>query len=153
MATKPENSEGKKAPADVEARQPAAPYAVDAPASAASNESRRQAGAGETFVHLAERLGLSQPQLSQALGLPTRLERDVSTERPFSTADQARIHRVQHIFSRALEVFEDADTAANWIAQRNRALGGVSPLSLLVTEPGYQLVLDTLGRIEFGVIS
>ncbi|USX17271.1 DUF2384 domain-containing protein [Oxalobacteraceae bacterium OTU3CAMAD1] len=34
-----------------------------------------------------------------------------------------------------------------------RSLGGVTPLSLLGTPAGDELVLDTLGRIEQGIVS
>nr|WP_315215725.1 MbcA/ParS/Xre antitoxin family protein [uncultured Duganella sp.] len=39
------------------------------------------------------------------------------------------------------------------MTQDNRSLGGKAPLSLLDTEAGYELVLDTLGRIEHGIVS
>ena len=50
-------------------------------------------------------------------------------------------------------VFEDENAAREWINRDNRSLGGESPLSLLDTEAGYELVLDTLGRIEYGVVA
>nr|WP_229264645.1 MbcA/ParS/Xre antitoxin family protein [Duganella sp. 1411] len=48
---------------------------------------------------------------------------------------------------------EDEPSAQRWITQENRSLGGEAPLSLLDTEAGYELVLDTLGRIEYGIVS
>lgn len=50
-----------------------------------------------------------------------------------------------------MQVLEDEDAARRWINRENRSLGGESPLSLLDTEAGYELVLDTLARIEYGV--
>ncbi|WP_220476902.1 antitoxin Xre/MbcA/ParS toxin-binding domain-containing protein [Massilia cavernae] len=47
----------------------------------------------------------------------------------------------------------DEEAAKTWLRQNNRSLGGEVPLSLLDTEVGYELVLDTLGRIEHGVVS
>ena len=67
--------------------------------------------------------------------------------------EQDRQYRASRVFNRALEVLEDEDAARRWIARENRALGGVTPLSLLDTEAGYESVLDTLSRIETGVIS
>ncbi len=61
--------------------------------------------------------------------------------------------RVERVFWRAQQVFEDAAAAVAWISRPNRALGGVAPLTVLDTEAGYELVLDTLGRIEYGVFS
>lgn len=67
--------------------------------------------------------------------------------------EQDKQYRASRVFNRALEVLEDEDAARRWIARENRALGGVTPLSLLDTEAGYESVLDTLSRIETGVIS
>ena len=67
--------------------------------------------------------------------------------------EQDKQYRASRVFNRALEVLEDEDAARRWIARENRALGGVTPLSLLDTEAGYESVLDTLSQIETGVIS
>ena len=67
--------------------------------------------------------------------------------------EQDKQYRASRVFNRALEVLEEEDAARRWIARENRALGGVTPLSLLDTEAGYESVLDTLSRIETGVIS
>ena len=67
--------------------------------------------------------------------------------------EQDKQYRASRVFNRALEVLEDEDAARRWIARENRALSGVTPLSLLDTEAGYESVLDTLSRIETGVIS
>lgn len=64
-----------------------------------------------------------------------------------------RMDRAAKVWSRAVAVLENEEAACGWINRSNRSLGGVTPLSLLDTEIGYELVLDTLGRIEFGVVS
>lgn len=58
---------------------------------------------------------------------------------------------LERILHRATEVFGDEDSAAKWIKQEVHSLGGVTPLSLLATDAGADLVMDTLGRIEHGV--
>ena len=63
------------------------------------------------------------------------------------------MYRVNRVLNRAIEVLEDEDCARNWIKLENRSLGGHSPLSILDTEAGYQLVLNTLSQIEYGVFS
>ena len=59
--------------------------------------------------------------------------------------------RLARVVERAEEVFEDLDTALEWLKAPNAALGGATPLSLLDTDIGAESVLDTLGRIEHGV--
>lgn len=63
------------------------------------------------------------------------------------------MYRAERVWSRAVEVLEDEDSARLWINRNNRSLGGEAPLALLDTEVGYELVLDTLARIEYGVVS
>jgi putative toxin-antitoxin system antitoxin component (TIGR02293 family) len=55
------------------------------------------------------------------------------------------------VLARAAEVLEDEAAATAWIQRDIRSLGGVSPLSLLDTEAGVDLVMDTLARIEYGI--
>lgn len=48
----------------------------------------------------------------------------------------------------------EADRPAHrWLRKPNRALGGRTPLSLLDTAPGAELVSDVLVRIEHGSFS
>ena len=61
--------------------------------------------------------------------------------------------RFARIVERAEIVFEDMETALNWLQSPNAALGAVTPLSLLDTELGADSVFDTLGRIEHGVFA
>jgi putative toxin-antitoxin system antitoxin component (TIGR02293 family) len=103
---------------------------------------------------VADRLGISQDKLFERLRLPkSTLKGRVSKGQPLAAVEQDRIYRVNRVFERANAVLEDEEAARNWIIRENRSLGGESPLSLLDTEAGYELVLDTLGRIEHGVIS
>lgn len=68
-----------------------------------------------------------------------------------SSAEEAL--RIQKTLERAISVLEDEKWAKLWLATENRALGGVTPLSLMSTEAGYESVLNTLAQIEYGVIS
>lgn len=73
-----------------------------------------------------------------------------SAAKPAQRASRSRKHRV---WSRTLQVLEDEAAARSWLTRRNRALGGEVPLALLDTDFGYGLVLDTLARIEYGIVS
>jgi putative toxin-antitoxin system antitoxin component (TIGR02293 family) len=82
-----------------------------------------------------------------------RMKSRISKNASLSASEQDRIYRADRVWSRAVEVLEDEDAARAWIRRANRSLGGAAPLSLLDTEVGYELVLDTLSRIEYGVVS
>ncbi len=77
----------------------------------------------------------------------------ISNNLMLSASEQDRIYRANRVWLRAVEVLEDEDAARAWIRRRNRSLCGEAPLSLLDTEVGYELVLDTLGRIDYGIVS
>lgn len=103
---------------------------------------------------LARRLGISQDGLFDILGLArSTIKNRISTKGKLAPAEQDRIYRADRVWSRALQVLEDETAARTWITQGNRALGGEAPLALLDTVYGYELVLDTLGRIEYGIVS
>ena len=103
---------------------------------------------------LASRLGVSQDSLFVALRLPpSTMKGRISKNQPLSASEQDRMYRADRVWWRAVEVLEDEGAARAWINRSNRSLGGEAPLTLLDTEVGYELVLDTLGRIEYGVVS
>ncbi len=109
---------------------------------------------GDRIPMLAARLGISQDYLLTQLRLPkSTMASRIARNGTLSAVEQDRIYRVERVLWRSQQVFEDAAAAVAWINRSNRALGGVAPLTLLDTEAGYELVLDTLGRIEYGVFS
>lgn len=109
---------------------------------------------GAVIPDLATRVGVTPEILLQSLRLTNdTLRKRITENGDLNPAERDRVYRVERVLSRARAVLEDASAAQTWISRSNRSLGGVSPLSLLDTEAGYELVLDTLGRIEYGVIS
>lgn len=106
------------------------------------------------IADLAQRFGISQDRLFETLRLPkSTLKGRIGKNELLSPSEQDRVYRADKVWTRALEVLEDEPAARLWINRDNRSLGGEAPLSLLDTEAGYELVLDTLGRIEYGVVS
>lgn len=121
---------------------------------AAVIEGMRRGTPASVILALASRLGMSQDGLFDILRLPrSTMKSRISKDETLSTSEQDRMYRADRVWRRALEVLEDEDAARAWIRRGNRSLGGEAPLSLLDTEVGYELVLDTLGRIEYGIVS
>jgi putative toxin-antitoxin system antitoxin component (TIGR02293 family) len=107
-----------------------------------------------TIAGIASSLGLSQDRLFDLLRLPkSTVKGRISSDGKLSATEQDRVYRAGKVLSRAVQVLEDEEAAKAWLSRHNRSLGGEVPLALLDTEVGYELVLDTLGRIEYGVIS
>jgi putative toxin-antitoxin system antitoxin component (TIGR02293 family) len=103
-------------------------------------------------VDIAKTLDMSQDKFFMAIGLAkSTIKNRIAQNYPLSPTEGDRMYRVTRVFQRAVEVLEERDAAKEWLQRKNRSLGTVTPLSLLDTEAGYELVLDTLGRIEQGI--
>ncbi|GAB3467048.1 hypothetical protein GCM10027321_34030 [Massilia terrae] len=103
---------------------------------------------------VAAKLGVSEEKLFELLRLPEcNMNSRIVKDDLLSPTEQDRIYRAEKVLEKALAVLEDRDAARTWLRQSNRSIGGEAPLELLDTEVGYELVMDTLGRIEYGVIS
>ena len=73
----------------------------------------------------------------------------METERSQSGRTEATTrHPVSRVLARATEVLGSRDLARAWLRRPVRSIGAIPPQSLLATDAGYILVLDTLGRIE-----
>jgi putative toxin-antitoxin system antitoxin component (TIGR02293 family) len=151
-------------------KQPASPvtaglgvaqeYAAYGPVSAFSGDpsdiirKMRSGTPAQIVPGLAARLGITQDGLFRLLRLPhSTMKARISKNDTLSASEQDRLYRTEKVLARTLAVLEDASSAKAWLVQENRSLGGEAPLSMLDTEAGYELVLDTLGRIEYGIVA
>jgi len=107
----------------------------------------------DATVSLAEWVGISQAELAAALGIPQRTLARRMREGILSSEESAKIVRLARVVQRAAEVFQDLDTALDWLKSPNAALAREAPLHLLDTDVGGDSVMDTLGRIEHGVFA
>lgn len=100
---------------------------------------------------LAKAMNLQPPkQLYELLDLSDRTMRRRTKLKPH---ESDRVYRAARVYARALDVLKDENAARSWLVTDNRALGWVTPLSLLDTDAGARQVEDVLGRIEYGVFS
>ncbi len=102
---------------------------------------------------LIRTIGVSQSELSAALGIPERTLARRKREGMLTSEESTKLVRLARAVGRAKEVFEDLDAALNWLKSPNAALSGAVPLTLFDTDIGAESVLDTLGRIEHGVFA
>ena len=96
---------------------------------------------------------VSQTEFSDALDIPVRTLVRRKGEGLLNSEESAKLVRVARVIQRAEEVFDDPDSARDWLKSANTSLGGETPMSLLDTEIGAEAVIDTLGRIEHGVFA
>jgi putative toxin-antitoxin system antitoxin component (TIGR02293 family) len=67
--------------------------------------------------------------------------------------EAGRLCWVAQVYFEMVAMLETDQGVAEWMRGRVPALGNVTPLSLLDTPAGYQLVIDTLRRIQYGVFA
>lgn len=107
----------------------------------------------KTIDDLAGCLHITISELTKYLHVSERTLQRYTPEKLLSIALSDHLLQIAKVYTRSLEVFEDADDAACWIKQASIALGNISPLHLLDTSTGIELVLDELTRIEYGVVT
>lgn len=62
-------------------------------------------------------------------------------------------NEISKLMSYGEKVFGDKSNFQKWLNSENKALGNITPKSLLEIEEGIQQVNDELGRIEHGIFS
>jgi putative toxin-antitoxin system antitoxin component (TIGR02293 family) len=92
-----------------------------------------------------ERLGLSADDVSRVLGVAERtIVRKERQRAPLSATEGDRAYRLARIADVAVEVMCDEAKATSWLRTPNSDLAGATPVSLLDTEVGAELVVDSL---------
>ena len=81
------------------------------------------------------------------------MEGRIKNNTPLTPAEGDAVLRAAKALTKAEEVFEDRAAASAWLKREIRSLGGVAPVSLMDTDSGFELVMNTLGRIEHGVVA
>jgi len=64
-----------------------------------------------------------------------------------------RVFLIAELYSYGYDVFGNRENFNGWMKRENRALGWVTPLSLIDTLYGIEEVRHLIGRIEYGVYS
>jgi putative toxin-antitoxin system antitoxin component (TIGR02293 family) len=70
---------------------------------------------------------------------------------PLDPMESDRLMRLVRLVAAADETFGDAQKAMTWLGRENRALDGLTPLSLADTDLGARSVETLLGRIGHGL--
>lgn len=108
----------------------------------------------KAIENLANHLHINTGKLSAYLPVSQRtLKRYEKKNDILSKIITDRLLQIAEVLATAIDVFEDEDNASTWMTRKNKALGDMIPLELMDTSAGINLVLDILGRIEYGVYS
>lgn len=117
----------------------------------------RQARAGVSRAELrliGETLALTGRELAALLGMTERtLARRFSGTEPLDKAESERLLLLRNLNAHGVAVFESQPNFNEWLRRPLRLLEGQSPLEMLDTATGFQVVDQVLGRLEYGVFS
>ena len=98
--------------------------------------------------------GVPEARIQKIVHVPastaSRLEKK---EANIDSAATERVYRMGMVTRMAIEVFESAPSAIEWMRQPNRALGDAAPLDLMDTEPGAVSVRQVLNAIATGGVA
>jgi putative toxin-antitoxin system antitoxin component (TIGR02293 family) len=78
-------------------------------------------------------------------------KRRQDADQPLDPVESDRLLRLVRIVAAAEETFVDPAKALSWLGRENRALDGLTPLSLADTDLGARGVETLLGRIGHGI--
>jgi putative toxin-antitoxin system antitoxin component (TIGR02293 family) len=105
------------------------------------------------LLHLADYLDLTLSQMADLLPITERTIQRYSEDQHFSPSVSEHILQIAECTAVGIKVFEDKGKFLAWLRHPNRALGQQTPMNLLSSRFGSEMVLDVLGRIESGVFS
>ncbi len=72
-------------------------------------------------------------------------------KREFSPAVTEKVLEIEEVYRKGLEAF--GESFHQWMNTENIALGGVAPKTLLNNSFGVRLLLDEIGKLEYGVLA
>lgn len=107
----------------------------------------------DVVSNLAKYLSLSSKQIADLLPVTERTLLRYAGGQALNPTVSEQVLRIAEVTARGIEVFEDKAKFILWLNTPNKVFAGKTPYALLDSGYGVELVLDELGRIEFGVYS
>jgi putative toxin-antitoxin system antitoxin component (TIGR02293 family) len=106
-----------------------------------------------TIYHLAELFGITIDQICDLVHISTRTLQRKDESESLGPLVSERALDLANVLVQGVNVLGSLQAMQSWLIAARPALGGSTPLSLLDTSLGCELVSDVLGRIEHGVHS
>ncbi len=103
--------------------------------------------------HLANCLSLPLSRMAELLPVSERTMQRQALQGHFSPLVSEQIIQIAEVTAKGIEVFGDKVKFQAWLNHPNRALADKTPISLINSRFGAEMVMNELGRIEHGVIS
>lgn len=107
----------------------------------------------KTLKSLADYSTISFKSLAQLLPVSERTIQRYAEDEKFKSDVSEHVILIARVLFRADDVFSSRKDLKKWLTTPLLSLGNRTPLSLLDTSFGAQLVIDELGRLEHGTYS
>jgi len=113
----------------------------------------RQGIAGVEAGRIASLLGVSDKEMARLLNQSVATFHRQAKVGRLDAATSERLLLLARLAAHGITVFQDQGKFTRWLRRPLRLLAEHTPLDLLDSPTGVQLVEDILGRIEYGVFS
>jgi putative toxin-antitoxin system antitoxin component (TIGR02293 family) len=107
---------------------------------------------GSTLSKVADAYQLPKTEMYSILHLTPKTGQRIQAKK-LDKDKSGHVVQLLKVLIRANDIFKDHDKAMTWIKSPCYTLGDQVPMTLLDTSEGIELVMDTLGRIEYGVFA
>lgn len=107
----------------------------------------------KALTALAKQISLTLEEIAGVLHISERTLQRYTPTTLVKTEYADRAIELARLYERGIEVLGSAKAFNTWVKAPNLALNGEIPFNLLDTRIGFEMVLNILGRIEYGVFS
>ena len=104
-------------------------------------------------LKMAKHLSFSGKELSIIINLSERTLQRYPNDKKLEKIASEKAIQLAKLYERGNEVWGDLDRFKGWMRHPNPFLGSKTPLEILDTNFGFEMVLDEIGRIEHGILA
>jgi putative toxin-antitoxin system antitoxin component (TIGR02293 family) len=113
----------------------------------------RQGLPKRVLLSLAKKISITLQELANIMHISERTLQRYDDDEIVKTEYAEKAISLARLYVRGDEVFESMDNFKIWMKTPSIIFNGESPLSLLDTSIGFDMVLTELGRIEHGILA
>ena len=106
---------------------------------------------GRAIIHMLKNTQLRQQDVAPALGMSVRTAQRLEAGKALTDEQSGRAWKFAEVLEQACEVFGTREQAERWMNAPAPALNRRTPIELMSTVAGTELVEQLLGRLRYGV--
>ena len=107
----------------------------------------------KALLNLVSNLKVSLRSMTVLLNVTERTLQRKRDDELLDVSTSEQVIQIAEVYSRGNEVFGSFDNFQEWMNSENISFGGKKPIELLSSRYGAQMILDEVGRIQYGAFS